>query len=71
MGLSGSTHRNLGMTLAYLGASLAIGSWWPLIALPVIVVVIERLVIAREEAYLRTRFGAAYEEFCRRTRRWV
>lgn len=62
---------DLGMTIAYLGASLLIGSWWPLIALPVLVLVVDRLVIAREEVYLRSRFGAAYEEFCRRTRRWL
>lgn len=61
----------VGLTTAYLGASLVIGSWWPSVALPAIVAVVDRLVIAREEAYLRTRFGAAYDDFFRRTRRWL
>jgi len=35
------------------------------------VVVIDRFVIAREEAYLRRRFGAEYEAYCQRVRRWL
>ncbi len=61
----------LGLTVAYLGAGLVLGSWWPLAGLPVIVLLVDRLVIAREETYLRSRFGADYAAFCRRTRRWV
>jgi protein-S-isoprenylcysteine O-methyltransferase Ste14 len=37
----------------------------PLLALP------DRLVIAREETYLRHGFGAAYGEFCARVHRWL
>lgn len=61
----------VGLTVAYLGVSLLVGSWWPLVALPVLVVVVDRFVVAREESYLRARFGAEYEGFCRRTRRWL
>jgi protein-S-isoprenylcysteine O-methyltransferase Ste14 len=61
----------LGMSAAYVGASLLIASWWPLFALPLIVVAVNRLVIAREETYLRRRFGAAYEDFSARVRRWL
>jgi protein-S-isoprenylcysteine O-methyltransferase Ste14 len=61
----------VGMTVVYVGASLLIASWWPLFALPLIVVAVNRLVIAREETYLRRRFGAAYEDFCARVRRWL
>ena len=61
----------VGMTVAYVGASLAIASAWPLVALPIIVVAVNRLVIAREETYLRRRFGAEYEDFSSRVRRWL
>ena len=61
----------LGMSAAYLGAGLFVGSWWPLLGLPVIVLLVDRFVIAREEVYLRTRFGADYDDFCARTRRWL
>lgn len=61
----------VGLTVAYLGASLIVGSWWPLVALPAVVVVVDRYVVAREESYLRARFGAEYESFSRRTRRWL
>ena len=61
----------VGMTVVYVAVSLLMGSWWPLFAVPLIVVAVNRLVIAREETYLRRRFGAAYEDFCRRVRRWL
>jgi len=50
---------------------LDVGSWWPLLGLPVIILLVDRFVIAREEVYLRTRFGADYDDFCARTRRWL
>ena len=61
----------VGMTVAYVAASLLIGSWWPLFALPLIVVAVGHLVIAREESYLRRRFGSEYEDFSSRVRRWL
>jgi len=41
------------------------------VALPAVVAFIDRNVIRREEAYLRSRFGDEYEEFSRHTRRWI
>ena len=29
------------------------------------------IVITREERYLRSVFGSAYEEYCRRVKRWI
>jgi len=60
-----------GMAVVYVAASLLVASWWPLFALPLVVVAVEHLVIAREETYLRRRFGAAYEGFCERVRPWL
>ncbi len=61
----------VGMTTAYLGGSLLVGSWWAPLALPAVVATVDRTVIRHEEAYLRRRFGGAYDDFCRHTRRWV
>jgi protein-S-isoprenylcysteine O-methyltransferase Ste14 len=61
----------LGLTIMYAGGSLVIGSWWPVVVLPAVVAYIDRNVIRREEAYLRGRYGAAYDDFSRHTRRWL
>ena len=55
----------------YVGASLLVNSWWPLILLPAVVLLIDRAVIAREERYLRSAFPAEYAAYCDRVRRWV
>jgi protein-S-isoprenylcysteine O-methyltransferase Ste14 len=61
----------VGMTVAYLGGSLALGTWWAPTVLPAVVAFVDRNVIRREEAYLRSRFGQEYDDFCRHTRRWI
>jgi len=53
------------------GAALWAGSWWPLIALPLSMLATHRLVIAAEEDYLAERFGADYERYRSRVRRWI
>lgn len=61
----------LGMAVLHLGLALAFGLLWALALLPVVVLVIDRLVIAREEPYLERRFGAEYVAFKSRVRRWM
>jgi protein-S-isoprenylcysteine O-methyltransferase Ste14 len=61
----------LGMTLAYIGLTFAIGILWALAVLPVVLLIIDRLVIAREERYLEARFGDEYRAYKRRVRRWL
>jgi len=39
--------------------------------LPPCLIVIDRFVIAREERYLSARFGAEYEAYKGRVRRWL
>ena len=57
--------------ITYLGGSLLIHSWWPLIVLPGIVLVMRRKVIDREELYLTERFGEAYRQYELRVHRWL
>ncbi|WP_144186452.1 methyltransferase family protein [Elioraea rosea] len=61
----------LGVSAAYAGLALALASSWALILLVPVLVVMDRLVIAREEPYLAARFGPAYEAYLRRVRRWI
>ena len=57
--------------IAYLGGTLLIHSWWPLLALPGVLLVVRRKVIDREEHYLTERFGDVYREYQLRVRRWL
>jgi protein-S-isoprenylcysteine O-methyltransferase Ste14 len=60
-----------GMTLGYLGLTLLMNSLWPLPILPVVLVLLVRLVIAREERYLASAFPGEYAEYRRQVRRWL
>jgi protein-S-isoprenylcysteine O-methyltransferase Ste14 len=61
----------LALALVTIGAGLWLNTWWvPILLIPAVVAV-DRLVIAREEAYLRRRFGAEYDAFRGRVRRWL
>jgi protein-S-isoprenylcysteine O-methyltransferase Ste14 len=61
----------VGMAALYLGLSLALNSWWVVVLLPVVLWIIQRAVIAREERYLRARFPVEYPDYCQRVRRWL
>jgi protein-S-isoprenylcysteine O-methyltransferase Ste14 len=61
----------LGFTLAYLGVSLAFGALWPILFLPLAVLVIDRRVIPMEERQLEEAFGQAYRDYKTRVRRWL
>ena len=60
-----------GFAVAYLGGALLLDSWWPLIALPAVLVAVRRLVIDREERYLASRFGEQHRSYSARVRRWL
>jgi protein-S-isoprenylcysteine O-methyltransferase Ste14 len=61
----------LGMTTVLLGVSLIFSLEWGLVLTPVLWVAFDRLVVAREEAYLTAKFGEPYRDFLNRTRRWL
>jgi protein-S-isoprenylcysteine O-methyltransferase Ste14 len=61
----------LGFLLAAAGLTLAWGTLWGWIGVVVLHGLLDRLVIAKEEAYLAGRFGAAYEAYKARIRRWM
>jgi protein-S-isoprenylcysteine O-methyltransferase Ste14 len=60
-----------GLTLAYVGGALLIGTAWTLLLLPVVIAVLYRRVIRREEAYLDAAFPDVYAAYRGRVRRWL
>jgi protein-S-isoprenylcysteine O-methyltransferase Ste14 len=60
-----------GLATAYLGAALLLGSWWPVLLWPVVILAVLTLVIRPEERYLGERFGPAYADYRATVRRWV
>lgn len=60
-----------GLAIAYVGLALLLGSWWPLLLWPLVILVVRQLVIRPEEDYLAVRFGPAYADYRSRVRRWL
>lgn len=61
----------LSLVALYVGLMLMMNSWWPAVFLPLVILVTDRFVIAREERYLASAFGDGYDEYRRRVRRWL
>ena len=61
----------LALLLGATGLALIWGTLWAWLGVAVLHGVLDRLVIAKEEAYLATRFGTAYEGYKARVRRWM
>lgn len=61
----------IGMSVFYAGVALLLDTWWAFALLPVVVAIIDRQVIAREERYLASAFGQEYESYRARVRRWI
>ncbi len=60
-----------GMTVAYLGGMLLLNTWWAVIFLPLVLLLLFRFVVKREERYLYAEFGTAYDEYRKRVKRWI
>lgn len=61
----------VGMTLLYLGGAALVNSLLPPAVLPLVLFVLSKLVIAREERYLGSVFTEEYAAYCRDVRRWL
>lgn len=61
----------VGFALTYAGLALALNSWPALALLVPCLIVVDRGVIAREERYLSAKFGAPYDAYRARVRRWL
>ena len=61
----------LALAMLYAGIAVLRNSPWAILFLPVVLVVIRREVIGREERYLERTFGEEYRDYKTRVRRWV
>jgi protein-S-isoprenylcysteine O-methyltransferase Ste14 len=61
----------VGMSFLYVGLALAFGVIWALVLLPAVLLIVDRMVIPREERYLEAKFGDQYREYKSRVRRWL
>ena len=61
----------VGLLSLYLGLALTAPTFWGLILFPAAVLLLLWGAILPEERYLQRRFGAAYEDYRRRVRRWL
>ena len=61
----------LALAMIYAGIASLRNSLWAILPLPLVVYVIQRKVIGREERYLERTFGEEYLAYKRRVRRWV
>jgi protein-S-isoprenylcysteine O-methyltransferase Ste14 len=61
----------LSMAMFCVGISLEVNMLWPLLSVPLVVIIIDRIVIRKEERYLEERFGDEYRQYKKRVRRWV
>jgi protein-S-isoprenylcysteine O-methyltransferase Ste14 len=61
----------ISITALCVGVACVFNALWPLLLVPISVVITDRYVIPREEAYLERAFGAEYTEYTKRVRRWL
>jgi protein-S-isoprenylcysteine O-methyltransferase Ste14 len=61
----------LGLTLIFIGLTLAMNTGWGALALIPLVVVMHAGVVLREERYLEQKFGETYRQYRSRVRRYL
>ena len=61
----------VGMALVMLGLALIIGSPASIVMVGLAILIVDRFVIRREEAYLEAKFGEDYRAYRTRVRRWL
>ena len=61
----------VGFSLWTLGIAFLVNSAWMLLAVPIGLILTDRLVIAREERYLERKFGEEYRSYKQTVRRWI
>lgn len=61
----------LSLSIFYIGAAILFGLTWAFLLFPIVVLLIQTRVIAREEAYLERRFGNDYRQYRETVRRWI
>jgi protein-S-isoprenylcysteine O-methyltransferase Ste14 len=61
----------LGLLCVYIAVALWFGVVWALMLVPLVVLAVQRLAIAKEERYLDQKFGDLYRQYRAHVRRWI
>lgn len=61
----------LGLLCLYLAAAFWLNSVWALVLVPLVIGIVQRVVIEKEEQYLEQRFGETYHHYKAHVRRWI
>src|SRR5215211_50941 len=61
----------LGLLCVYIAVALWLSLLWALILVPLVILAVQRLAIAKEERYLEQKFGDTYRQYRARVRRWI
>jgi protein-S-isoprenylcysteine O-methyltransferase Ste14 len=61
----------LALTLLYLGLTLAFNTWWGIVVLVPLLIIMHRGVVLREERYLEQKFGDSYRQYRSKVRRYL
>lgn len=61
----------LGYLAVVIGLPLIFGYYWGIVLAPVVVDAYTRLIIEREEIYLKRKFGQKYLDYASKVRRWL
>jgi protein-S-isoprenylcysteine O-methyltransferase Ste14 len=61
----------VGLLALYLGVALLAPTFWGLVLFPAAVLLVLWGAIRPEERFLHKRFGASYDDYTRRVRRWL
>jgi len=59
------------MAVLTIALGLFMSTWWPIVLLVPVLLIVQVFVIVPEEQYLRRRFGDDYTRYTRQVRRWV
>lgn len=55
----------------YIALALWFGVTWALLFIPIVMLTVQRMAIAKEERYLEQRFGEAYRQYRAQVRQWL
>lgn len=61
----------MAVTLLYLGLTLVANTWWGIVALVPLLMIMHRGVVLREERYLEQKFGETYRQYRSNVRRYL
>jgi protein-S-isoprenylcysteine O-methyltransferase Ste14 len=61
----------IGLVILYFGLTIMLTNAWMLLLLIPVLIILQRGVVEREEAYLQAKFGEAYRKYQARVPRWL